>query len=418
MKLTAYLAVFAVWAGPALAASQFSTIYAFQGDADGDLPNAVTVGSDGTLYGTTSGGGMKDQGTIFKLSAPAVPGAAWTKETLYAFKPSQSGRPYSRVIFDQDTGALLGAASGQEGGQHMGTIFRLVPPSGKEGEWTYTVIHDFMGGSDGDMPYSDLTQDPATGTVYGASLGNFEIQADLGTVFGFTPNASHTAWTRTLNHVFTGGDGASPKSGVALGTNGVLYGTTAAGGAGNGKIFSLDPATGVLTTLFQSQGGSDPYLFTGGVPALSEDGLTIFDTSEAGAPTHCNTDRVFVCGTVFSIPADGSTAPTVLAKLAGKKTGEPMAGLIWNRTHTTFYVSTFLGPPNACKFQGRHFGCGAVFKLALRNGKWKYTLVHAFDGADGQNPLELAFGTDGTLYGVAANGGAGKAGTVFAIGNP
>ena len=64
----------------AFAAPQFSTIYAFGGDTDGQLPGAVSAGPDGALYGTTSGGGTKEQGTVFKLSPPAAHGGAWTKK--------------------------------------------------------------------------------------------------------------------------------------------------------------------------------------------------------------------------------------------------------------------------------------------------------------------------------------------------
>jgi uncharacterized repeat protein (TIGR03803 family) len=48
-----------------------SVIYSFQGGADGYVPNAVTLGPDGNLYGTTSRGGSglfcQGCGTIFQL---------------------------------------------------------------------------------------------------------------------------------------------------------------------------------------------------------------------------------------------------------------------------------------------------------------------------------------------------------------
>ena len=400
--------------GPALAAPQLTTIYSFKGDADGEDPNAVTVGADGTLYGTTSGGGTKyDEGTIFKLSPPAVPGEAWTKETLYTFKSSQSGRVYSGVTLDMDTGALLGAASGQEGRLHMGAIFRLVPPPGGSGAWTYTVIHDFTGGSDGEFPYQRLMQDPATGTIYGSTQGNLSDEASLGTVFAFAPDAAHKHWTRTLNHVFTGADGSRP-GGVAIGPNGILYGSASDGGAGFGTIFSLDPATAILTTLFEPQSKAERYIFQG-VPVFSDDGSTMYDTSSSGDQTRCDIDHLFECGAVVSMPVDGSAAPSVLQKFVAKKTADSVSGLVWNKAHTALYGSALLGLPNICKYEGRKFGCGTVFKLFRKNGNWKYRLIYAFDGTDGQNPRELTLGRDGALYGTTANGGSSKAGTVFRI---
>ena len=73
MKLAACLAALLLWAGPTLAAPQFTTIYSFLDGKDGSVPAAVTAGPDGALYGTTSGGGTQDDGTVFKLSSPAIP---------------------------------------------------------------------------------------------------------------------------------------------------------------------------------------------------------------------------------------------------------------------------------------------------------------------------------------------------------
>lgn len=229
---------------------------------------------------------------------------------------------------------------------------------------------------------------------------------------------SHTTWTRTLNYAFAGADGAHPSGALALDARGFLYGSTGAGGAGFGTTFSLELATGELKTLFQPQSESQRYIFSGGPPVLSNDGATMYGTSPDGDQTNCDAATLFVCGAVFSMPADGSSAPAVLKSLVGKNTAYPASGAIWNKTHTALYVSTFFGLPNICRFQERHFGCGTVFKLAAKNGTWKYKLLHAFDHADGQNVGELAIGKDGTIYGVTANGGAGRAGTVFMIQTP
>ena len=58
----------------------YTTVYAFTGDADGGSPRAaLLLGSDGNFYGTTSAGGLNNQGsgTAFQLNLralPAVPG--------------------------------------------------------------------------------------------------------------------------------------------------------------------------------------------------------------------------------------------------------------------------------------------------------------------------------------------------------
>ena len=66
-----------------------------------------------------------------------------------------------------------------------------------------------------------------------------------GIVFALTPPAAPGgAWAETVLHSFTGqnGDGAVPQGNLAIGKNGVAYGTTVGGGtAGQGTVFELVP---------------------------------------------------------------------------------------------------------------------------------------------------------------------------------
>jgi len=65
-----------------------------------------------------------------------------------------------------------------------------------------------------------------------------------GTVFSLTPpTAPGGVWTEAVLHSFTGGHGGQePNSGVVIGGNGVLYGTTLGpSGGGGGTAFKLKP---------------------------------------------------------------------------------------------------------------------------------------------------------------------------------
>lgn len=61
--------VAAAASGPAGAATGFSTLYSFQGAADGGNPVAgLIMDAAGNLFGTTSGGGASNNGTVFEIA--------------------------------------------------------------------------------------------------------------------------------------------------------------------------------------------------------------------------------------------------------------------------------------------------------------------------------------------------------------
>jgi hypothetical protein len=70
---------------------------------------------------------------------------------------------------------------------------------------------------------------------------------------------------------------------------------------------------------------------------------------------------------------------------------------------TVVYGTTFSGGNS--KSCG---GCGTVFKLSPgANDKWAETVLHFFDGHDGEGPFlgNVIFGAAGNLYGATNTGG-------------
>ena len=214
---------------------------------DGTDPEAgLLAGKSGVLYGTAAHGGTVKRGTAFSLTPPAPGKTAWTELTLYSFPGGTSGAyPVAPLVADS-SGALYGTTmSGGDCSSLCGTVFKLAPPPTGKTTWTATVIHRFLGFDDGAEPVGGLLA-RAGSVLYGTTSAGGGLACSLGncgTVFKLTPNAKHTVWTETVLHQFTGaGDGLSPSASLIADELGELYGTTATGGARDeGTVFTVVP---------------------------------------------------------------------------------------------------------------------------------------------------------------------------------
>jgi uncharacterized repeat protein (TIGR03803 family) len=189
-------------------------LHNFGQGTDGVWPfSGVIIDSLGNLYGTTINGGVNSRGTVFELTPS---GSGWNYSVIYNFQDGAGGfQPYGGLIMDA-AGNLYGATSdGGTGGG--GTVYELSPSGGG---WTFSVIASLSGqGASG--PYGSLTFDSA-GNLYGTTQNDGAFR--FGNVFKLTPSGGQ--WTYTDLYDFTGGsDGASPFAGVTLDSNGNIYGT-------------------------------------------------------------------------------------------------------------------------------------------------------------------------------------------------
>lgn len=191
--------------------------YSFQGGTDGAGPyGALVLDSAGNLYGTTAGGGLYGDGTVFKLTRNP-PMVQWQKKTLHHFGAGGDGvYPFLGVAFDA-AGNLYGSTL-QGGTANFGTIYKLTP--NPDGTWTENVIYAFQGGTDGQWPYGSVVVD-AAGNVYGTTSGGGLGSNPYGTVFRLTPSGTGQ-WMKTILHSFSGPDGAFPDAGLTLDTAGNL----------------------------------------------------------------------------------------------------------------------------------------------------------------------------------------------------
>jgi|SRR5580658_1894196 uncharacterized repeat protein (TIGR03803 family) len=261
---------------------------------------------------------------------------------------------------------------------------------------TFSVIHNFTGGSDGSSPLSGFLM--VDGNLYGtASTGG---TAGFGVVFEMSPTG-----VETVLHEFTGGsDGATPEGHLVMDKQGNFYGTTWAGGASNaGTVFKVTPS-GVETVLY-----SFPSYGDGATPVA---GLTIdaagnlYGTTSVGGAN--------AVGTVFKLSppvAGGAWTEEVLYSFGtGTDGANPVAGVTFDAAGNLYGTTS----------AGGTYGYGTVFQLIPSGSVWKEHILHEFElESDGGVPYSgLVADSKGNLYGAATEGGGGGqsgGGTIFEL---
>ena len=259
----------------------FSIVHSFSvSPEEGCGPQGRLVeGPDGSLYGATAyggrtarhaspghGGSDPGKGTIFKITP------AGELTTLYHFGEAEDDgtRPQGGLTKGSD-GSLYGTTVEGKGAYARGTIFKFTPPA------EYSVVLAFkVPTDDGNGPSGPLTLG-RDGNLYGTTTkgGNFRDRGEWpgnGTVFRFSSAGAlttlHTFRRESVGHRNFGigegvnrakaqwaeqelaagrdhpeiTDGKSPIGGLIEGKDGMLYGTTSAGGIWEfGTIFRVDP---------------------------------------------------------------------------------------------------------------------------------------------------------------------------------
>jgi uncharacterized repeat protein (TIGR03803 family) len=171
---------------PGQTAWTFKLLYAFTGGADRGPLSAgnLLAGKHGVLYGTQKfGGSPANAGTVFQLTPPAQGGGPWTETPIHKFAGGADGAyPLAGVIADRQ-GNLYGTTSGG-GAFGNGTVFKMTPPAAPGAAWTKTILHSFRGGSDGSGPSANLIFGKG-GALYSTTAGGGELGS--GTIFKVVP---------------------------------------------------------------------------------------------------------------------------------------------------------------------------------------------------------------------------------------
>ena len=397
-----------------------TTLYAFTGGTDGANPQtALTLGADGNFYGTTSGGGAANYGTVFVLTPDGA------LATLVAFDSDQYGATPQAALTLGSNGTFYGTA--QAGGDNdAGTLFQF-------------SVDPFPYIFDQPADFTNFTGASATFTVaaIGAVPLHYQWQrrstnlTDHGNISG-----SATRFLTLTNLALADATGysviVSNASGAVTSTvahltvilpfpPAVTTEAAASVGINSATLNALATPDGAATTVWFAWGFTTNYgnatavtnIGSGGIPvSVSLDltnllPLTLYHfVAVAGNALGTNTDVDFSFVTPGALP---NVSFTPLLSFDGTNGGDdPQSGLVQD-LNGNFYGTTY---------SGGDYGDGTVFKLTA-NGV--LTNLFSFNGTNGANPQAgLVWGADGQLYGTTYSGGAnnldsGGDGTVFKI---
>ncbi|WP_395741348.1 choice-of-anchor tandem repeat GloVer-containing protein [Prosthecobacter sp.] len=357
------------------------------GTAPGNGPQgALALGVDGSLYGTTSGGGLFNQGTLFKVSTAG----------LLTTLVNLTSPPVLSKLAQGSEGTFFGTTTGGGTSLGFGTYFtssiggaprilaQLPPTSGTN---AITSRGGLLLGSDG--------------FFYGTSSAGGATNS--GSVF----KASQDGVVTTLLS-FTGTSGAapgsSPQTALILGSDGNLWGTTNTGGStGFGEIFKIT-SLGAMTPVAVFTGTTGSVLGSNPQSPL----LLANDGNYYGTTTTGGTGGGL--GTVFKItPAGVFTSLVSFNNVIGGILGSaPLGALVQGPDNALYGVTSSGGTSNQ----------GTVFKVTLAGA---FTNLASFTGASGALPgitpsNGLFTGPDGHFYGVTSSGGLYNQGTLFRVG--
>lgn len=408
-------------------AATVSMLYSFSGGAgggkDGALPNGgLVLGCDGNFYGSTLVGGSSATlansagvGTVFKIT----PGGVETVLHSFTDDGVDGTHPQANLILGRD-GNLYGSTrfggpSASTGLGEGGTIFRIAP-SGQE-----TILYAFGTTlTDGAMAASALVQG-SDGNLYGTTIQGGAN--GKGTIFRID-----AAGTFTSLYSFNAGGGTNPVGALLQASDGNFYGATLNGGDnGTGTVFKYNPAGATpYTDLYSFEplgfgdtGGPSLLHWRGSLVQGNDGNLYGADSCRPPPSGFINSafETIGACGpgAIYSVATSGNGATLVAFQSLSYSTNGPIPpaiplGALLQGTDGSLYGVTARGgaADNTCS-------CGTIFKVTPTG---TLTILYSFNGGtgDGANPQgPLIWGVDGNLYGTTLHGGPANAGTVFKV---
>jgi uncharacterized repeat protein (TIGR03803 family) len=327
------------------ASGNFVVLHSF-GGSDGEQTGQLIQARDGSFYGTTLNAGATNAGTIFKIDS------AGNFTRLHELDAFTEGSYPAHGVMQASDGYFYGTTDRSTGN---GTLFRM----DSAGHVTVLHVFDFTEGA----PEGKLIEGP-DGNLYGTTLGG---DAD-GTVFRATPSGAVTFLHTFVGAVPNGGglvpasdgyfygltfdsiyridingnfaivhgfffptEGVFPSGKLMEGSDGHLYGTTAAGGLRSGAAFRLD-RTGNVTVIhpfaYFDGDGNGPGDLVQGIDGALYGTLSSYDSFGTGVVFRLSLPADAAISNLLVSPATGTAGATTTLSAVLTTAGTPIAGRV------------------------------------------------------------------------------------------
>lgn len=266
---------------------------------------------------------------------------------------------------------------------------------------TFTVLHNFTGGQDGASPLDGLTFD-AAGNLYGTTAyGGHNGYGCVGTFPGcgvvFKLARSGTGWIlRPLYEFQSSSDGGNPATGVTIGPDGALYGTSGTAGNCNGNdnacgvIFRLRPPSTSCGSFECPWQKTQLHAFTGSPDGSYPSSRVIFDPAGNfyGATVFGGVSNT---GSIYEmIPGQGGWSENGIYSFPGALAPGPGGPMVLDQTGNIYGSAGFF--------------YGTVWQLQPSQFGWSENTLFSFNGTNGMQPTGLVRDSWGTSTAIQTEG--------------
>lgn len=352
----------------------------------GFIASRVTIGEDGSLWGTVNYGGPNQNGGVFRIGA--------------------SGQGFQLVhSFTNDESYFsINVAGLTLGPDHR--FYGILPPN-----FTTSLGRMYAVSSTGAfsiIPLTGLAQDsvPYVGLTLGPDNDLYGVTSGGSRQAGVIVKTDTSGQYKIVDN-FAVYDGSFPETAPILAADGNYYGTTGQGGHNNaGTIFRITPAgkEQIIHSFTRSEGGSATL-------TLGSDGLVYGNNSNYAFRVNSDGSLTTLKTFQFAWPMTAAQNGTFFLADFSKAYVMDVAG-------TTFPIATIPAALNSLPGPIRQGSDGYLYSVAPYAGKdskgaivkaaygGKFAPVFSFQGGqEGQSPdSKLVTGPDGNLYGVSAAG--------------